>query len=72
VLSPDRNADRSGPPPWALTDGSFGRDGVFHAKQLQAKRASKYAPLQAPEARIMPAMLPQPSRSDKKDKSRSY
>ena len=25
-------------------DGSFGRDGVFHAKQLQAKCASKYAP----------------------------
>ncbi len=31
----------------ALADGSFGRDGVFHAKQLQAKRASKYAPQQA-------------------------
>src|SRR3977135_3318715 len=30
----------------ALADGSFGRDGVFHAKQLQAKRASKYAPQQ--------------------------
>ncbi len=27
----------------ALADGSFGRDGVFHAKQLQAKCASKYA-----------------------------
>jgi cytochrome c-type biogenesis protein CcmE len=27
-----------------LADGSFGRDGVFHAKQLQAKCASKYAP----------------------------
>ncbi len=31
----------------ALADGSFGRDGVFHAKQLQAKCASKYAPQQA-------------------------
>ncbi len=30
----------------ALADGSFGRDGVFHAKQLQAKCASKYAPAQ--------------------------
>jgi len=30
----------------ALADGSFGRDGVFHAKQLQAKCASKYAPKQ--------------------------
>ena len=28
----------------ALADGSFGSDGVFHAKQLQAKCASKYAP----------------------------
>ena len=28
----------------ALADGSFGRDGVCHAKQLQAKCASKYAP----------------------------
>lgn len=30
----------------ALADGNFGRDGVFHAKQLQAKCASKYAPKQ--------------------------
>jgi cytochrome c-type biogenesis protein CcmE len=30
----------------ALADGSFGRDGVFHANQLQAKCASKYAPQQ--------------------------
>ena len=28
----------------ALADGSFGKDGVFHAKGLQAKCASKYAP----------------------------
>jgi cytochrome c-type biogenesis protein CcmE len=28
----------------ALADGSFGRDGIFHAQQLQAKCASKYAP----------------------------
>jgi cytochrome c-type biogenesis protein CcmE len=28
----------------ALAEGSYGRDGVFHAKQLQAKCASKYAP----------------------------
>jgi cytochrome c-type biogenesis protein CcmE len=34
----------------ALADGSFGRDGVFHAKQIQAKCASKYAP-QQPETR---------------------
>ncbi len=30
----------------ALADGSFGKDGIFHAKQLQAKCASKYAPAQ--------------------------
>jgi cytochrome c-type biogenesis protein CcmE len=30
----------------ALADGKFGRDGVFHATQLQAKCASKYAPQQ--------------------------
>jgi len=30
----------------ALADGRYGRDGVFHAKQLQAKCASKYAPKQ--------------------------
>jgi cytochrome c-type biogenesis protein CcmE len=28
----------------ALAEGSFGQDGVFHAKALQAKCASKYAP----------------------------
>lgn len=28
----------------ALADGTFGRDGVFHAKAIQAKCASKYAP----------------------------
>jgi len=30
----------------ALAEGSYGRDGVFHAKQLQAKCASKYGPAQ--------------------------
>ncbi len=28
----------------AMAEGRFGRDGVFHAHQLQAKCASKYAP----------------------------
>lgn len=32
----------------ALADGTFGKDGVFHASVLQAKCASKYAPGQAP------------------------
>jgi cytochrome c-type biogenesis protein CcmE len=46
----------------ALADGSFGRDGVFHAKGLQAKCASKYAPQQpgAP-ANGMPAAAPNKS-----------
>ena len=30
----------------ALADGTYGRDGVFHATTLQAKCASKYAPAQ--------------------------
>lgn len=30
----------------ALASGSFGRDGVFHANEIQAKCASKYAPQQ--------------------------
>jgi cytochrome c-type biogenesis protein CcmE len=40
----------------ALADGSFGHDGVFHAKRLQAKCASKYAP--QPGA---PGTAPQPT-----------
>lgn len=43
--------DGSDPPPdtfkdnaQALAVGTYGRDGVFHATQLQAKCASKYAP----------------------------
>jgi cytochrome c-type biogenesis protein CcmE len=34
----------------ALADGRFEHDGVFHAKQLQAKCASKYAPKQGAPA----------------------
>ena len=30
----------------ALAEGKFGRDGIFYAKQIQAKCASKYAPQQ--------------------------
>ncbi len=30
----------------ALAEGTYGRDGVFHAQKLQAKCASKYAPQQ--------------------------
>jgi cytochrome c-type biogenesis protein CcmE len=41
----------------ALADGSFGHDGVFHAKGLQAKCASKYAPQQpgTPAIPVQPA-----------------
>ena len=41
----------------ALAEGSFGRDGVFRAKQLQAKCASKYAP-QQPGAPAMEPLRP--------------
>jgi len=37
---PDTFADKAN----AMAEGSYGRDGVFHAKKLQAKCASKYAP----------------------------
>lgn len=42
----------------ALAIGTYGRDGVFHATELQAKCASKYAPAQKPGA---PAASPTPS-----------
>ncbi len=36
----------------ALAIGTFGRDGVFHATQIQAKCASKYAPAQPKTAAL--------------------
>jgi cytochrome c-type biogenesis protein CcmE len=39
----------------ALAEGSYGRDGVFHATVLQAKCASKYAPAQPNGAPAKPA-----------------
>jgi cytochrome c-type biogenesis protein CcmE len=42
----------------ALAIGTYGRDGVFHATQLQAKCASKYAPAQPGAA---PAGQPAPA-----------
>src|SRR5262249_4648359 len=36
----------------ALAEGSYGRDGVFSAKQIQAKCASKYAPQQGTSGSI--------------------
>lgn len=40
----------------AMAEGRFGRDGVFHANQLQAKCASKYAP--APDQPGTPGSQP--------------
>jgi cytochrome c-type biogenesis protein CcmE len=40
--APDTFKDNS----QAMAAGSFGRDGVFHANEIQAKCASKYAPQQ--------------------------
>jgi cytochrome c-type biogenesis protein CcmE len=49
----------------ALAEGSYGRDGVFHASVLQAKCASKYAPA-GPNQPIAPQSSPksaQPAKS---------
>jgi cytochrome c-type biogenesis protein CcmE len=42
----------------ALAEGSFGRDGVFHASILQAKCASKYAPAGPNQPGAKPAASP--------------
>jgi len=45
----------------ALAVGTYGRDGVFHATQIQAKCASKYAPVpnqQQPTATTTAAAMP--------------
>ena len=39
----------------ALAEGKFGRDGVFHATNIQAKCASKYAPQQPGQPGAAPA-----------------
>ena len=39
----------------ALAEGKFGRDGVFHATNIQAKCASKYAPKQGGQPATTPA-----------------
>jgi cytochrome c-type biogenesis protein CcmE len=38
----------------ALAEGKYGRDGVFHATNIQAKCASKYAPKQPGQAGAAP------------------
>ena len=67
--------DGSEPPPdtfkgdaQALAIGTMGRDGVFHASQLQAKCASKYAPA-APGSQpgnAMPSSAPSAAQPDKR------
>jgi len=42
----------------ALAIGTYGRDGVFHATQLQAKCASKYAPKAGESPTMSPAATP--------------
>ena len=54
----------------ALADGNFGRDGVFHAKQLQAKCASKYAP-QPGQPGTIPAAQPGKSMTQNQNSSSS-
>ncbi|MGA2170684.1 MAG: cytochrome c maturation protein CcmE [Terracidiphilus sp.] len=44
----------------ALAEGSYGRDGVFHASVLQAKCASKYAPA-GPNQPHSPQSSPKPA-----------
>jgi|ERR1035437_4575345 cytochrome c-type biogenesis protein CcmE len=42
----------------ALAEGTYGRDGVFHANILQAKCASKYAPAQPGMGPAKPSAAP--------------
>ena len=48
----------------ALADGTFGKDGVFHAGVLQAKCASKYAPVPGGQPGMGPAKPATPSTSN--------
>ena len=57
--------DSTEPPPdtfkdnaQALAIGMYGHDGVFHATELQAKCASKYAPAPAAKPGAQPGSLP--------------
>ncbi|MEO6830010.1 MAG: cytochrome c maturation protein CcmE [Acidobacteriaceae bacterium] len=44
----------------ALAVGTYGRDGVFHATQIQAKCASKYAPAKSGAAASQTASMASP------------
>jgi cytochrome c-type biogenesis protein CcmE len=54
----------------ALAEGSYGRDGVFHAKMLQAKCASKYAPKDQQQG--TPAQTPTTQRTENRPPNSSY
>jgi cytochrome c-type biogenesis protein CcmE len=54
----------------ALAEGSYGRDGVFHAKMLQAKCASKYAPKDQQQG--APAQTPATQRTENRPPNSSY
>ena len=43
----------------ALVEGTYGRDGVFHAQMLQAKCASKYAAMPTANTASAPAEKPE-------------
>jgi cytochrome c-type biogenesis protein CcmE len=47
----------------ALAQGSYGRDGVFHASVLQAKCASKYAPAGPNQPQSTPKQATTPAKS---------
>jgi cytochrome c-type biogenesis protein CcmE len=53
----------------AMAEGQYGHDGIFHAKQLQAKCASKYAP----KKESTPSQAPgsSPSRPDTVQKAQA-
>jgi cytochrome c-type biogenesis protein CcmE len=53
-----------------LAEGTYGSDGVFHAKMLQAKCASKYAPKDQQQG--APAPAPATQRTENRPPSPSY
>ena len=48
----------------ALAEGKYGRDGVFHASNIQAKCASKYAPKQPGQAGAAPSAGASPQKAE--------
>lgn len=55
----------------ALVEGTYGRDGVFHAKKIQAKCASKYAPAEGGDAEKGAAKADAGAATSKPEKSSS-